>query len=29
MLACEAPQYSTQNPFQTLLAVEESGVYQM
>jgi hypothetical protein len=27
MFACEEPQYSTQNPFQTLLAVEESGVY--
>ena len=29
MFACDAPQYSTQNPFHTLLAVEVSGVYHM
>jgi hypothetical protein len=29
MFACDAPQYSTQKPFQTVLAVEESGVYHM
>ena len=28
MFAWDAPQYSTQNPFHTVLAVEESGVYQ-
>src|SRR5438552_19208861 len=27
MFACDEPQYSAQNPFQTLLAIELSGVY--
>jgi hypothetical protein len=29
MFACDAPQYSAQNPFHTLLEIEVSGVYHM